>query len=302
MAAGVTRRLEFLDQPTRNLFFTGKGGVGKSAVVWGTATALAARGKKVRVAAWAPFHDLPVPAASGRLSIPFSRLETLSCFKEYALRMVRFEALYGAVFENRVLQSFLLAAPGLAETVVAGKIWDLVESREQEVLLVDLPASGHALSFFRSPLGILKVFPTGFVHRESEKVIRLFAEERCRMHIVTLAEELPMRESAELVTGLGELHAFRFGSLLVNQTLPKDLALPERPDVFDADTRASLERFARRRGQEKDALDFAEGLPLTPVLLPFFPPKPNDSGNELAEFDDIVENLAKFLDRRPEGA
>ena len=38
--------MKFLDHPTRNLFFTGKGGVGKTSVACATAVKLADAGKK----------------------------------------------------------------------------------------------------------------------------------------------------------------------------------------------------------------------------------------------------------------
>ncbi|MCC7333592.1 MAG: hypothetical protein IT422_00755, partial [Pirellulaceae bacterium] len=39
--------MEFLNQPTRNLFFTGKGGVGKTSVPCATAVRLADAGTRV---------------------------------------------------------------------------------------------------------------------------------------------------------------------------------------------------------------------------------------------------------------
>ena len=39
--------MEFLNPPTRNLFFTGKGGVGKTSLACAAAVTLADRGKKV---------------------------------------------------------------------------------------------------------------------------------------------------------------------------------------------------------------------------------------------------------------
>ncbi len=39
--------MKFLERPTRNLFFTGKGGVGKTSVACATAVKLADAGKKV---------------------------------------------------------------------------------------------------------------------------------------------------------------------------------------------------------------------------------------------------------------
>ena len=43
----MSYRMKFLEHTTRNLFFTGKGGVGKTSVACATAVRLADAGKKV---------------------------------------------------------------------------------------------------------------------------------------------------------------------------------------------------------------------------------------------------------------
>lgn len=60
--------MEFLKQPTRNLFFTGKGGVGKTTTATATAVALADRGLKVLLVSTDPASNLDEV-----LGIPLSR-------------------------------------------------------------------------------------------------------------------------------------------------------------------------------------------------------------------------------------
>ncbi len=50
--------MQFLNQPTRNLFFTGKGGVGKTSVACATAVRLADAGKKVLLVSTDPASNL----------------------------------------------------------------------------------------------------------------------------------------------------------------------------------------------------------------------------------------------------
>ncbi len=50
--------LTFLDSPTRNLFFTGKGGVGKTSVACATAVWLADAGKRVLLVSTDPASNL----------------------------------------------------------------------------------------------------------------------------------------------------------------------------------------------------------------------------------------------------
>ena len=50
--------LKFLEQPTRNLFFTGKGGVGKTSLACAAAVLLADQGKRVLLVSTDPASNL----------------------------------------------------------------------------------------------------------------------------------------------------------------------------------------------------------------------------------------------------
>ena len=126
------------------IFFTGKGGTGKTTLAWATALACQRNGLKVAVASWNKYEDEISSTPVQDSNIRWVPLETFSAFKEYALGIVRFEKLYQAVFDNEILKAFIQAAPGLSETVIAGKIWDLWDKKKQDLIIVDLPSSGHA--------------------------------------------------------------------------------------------------------------------------------------------------------------
>lgn len=207
-------------QSRKLVFFTGKGGVGKTTLVWATAAALAETGKKVAVAAWSDTDARPAGFPSG---VEWVHLETMGCFREYVLQVVRFEKLYETIFENRVLRTFVLAAPGLSDTVIAGKLLELYRRGVYDTVLVDLPSSGHALSFFHSPLGVKRIFGVGFVHKETARICEMLAQPDVRVDLVAIAEELPVVEGLELKEKLEKLHPFHFGFLHLNQMLP-DLA------------------------------------------------------------------------------
>lgn len=65
--------MRFLERPTRNLFFTGKGGVGKTSASCAVAVALADRGKSVLLVSTDPASNLDevfdTPLANGPVAI-----------------------------------------------------------------------------------------------------------------------------------------------------------------------------------------------------------------------------------------
>lgn len=249
----------------RAIFFTGKGGVGKSSVAWATALACRRRGARVVLAAWNPLNEALAERAA-IFGLKFVELETLSAFREYVLQLLKFERIYDTVFDNRVLRTFVKAAPGLSETVIAGKIWDLVDKRDQDIVIVDLPASGHAVSFFQSPHGVKKIFPVGFIHRETAKVFALFESKETRLDLVALPEELPVTECRELKQKLSELYPFHFGYAHVNQVTP---AVPAAETTGEWEV--ARRRYAGRVADEREAIRELQGLALPILEIPRLP-------------------------------
>ncbi len=237
----------------RLIFFTGKGGVGKSSLAWATAVAARKRGLKVAVCGWNPYGESAPPVPISDPYIQWVPLTTVGCFREYALHIVKFETLYDAVFDNPVLKTFLLAAPGLSETVIAGKIWDLWDHGKMDLILVDLPSSGHAASFFKSPLGVQKVFAFGVVHRNTQKICKMFGAPSVRLDLVTLPEELPVTEATELKQQLAALHPFTWGFLHLNRCTP-EMPLPAQHQGMSKDALSCLAFHQGRLAEEQEAL------------------------------------------------
>lgn len=201
------------------LFFTGKGGVGKTTLTWATALWLRKQNKKVAVCSWDPFHELEpfIPIPNDLKWIP---LETFSAFHDYVIHILKFDKIYNVVFNNKIFRTFISATPGVSETVVAGKIMDLTKNHGFDHVLVDLPSSGHAISFFKSPLGVHDLFKRGFVHKESEKIRELYTSEQTQIHLVTLPEELPVTECLALKKDLESIANLPIGHTLINFSPP----------------------------------------------------------------------------------
>jgi len=215
--SSVVSGSDLLDR--RLVVVTGKGGVGKSTVSAALAMLAARRGKRVLVAE-VDARERVAPMLGGRPSGPVVRpvlpgistvnVDPRHALEEYALMVVKVRAIYQAVFENRVVRFFLRAVPSLAETLMLGKILHEARSEESgrprwDLVVVDAPATGHAVQLLGVPQALLGTVPGGPLRRDAEWMQALVSDPgRTAVALVSLPEEMPVTETAELDTQIGE--------------------------------------------------------------------------------------------------
>src|SRR5262249_2508306 len=110
---------------------TGKGGVGKTTVAAALALAEARRGRRVLLAE-VNGRDrasllLGVEPTGSKITSVLPNIALVDMnpqdnLREYVLLTFKFETVYKAVFENRVVKHFLRLVPSLAELMMLGKI------------------------------------------------------------------------------------------------------------------------------------------------------------------------------------
>jgi hypothetical protein len=136
--------------------------------------------------------------------------------------VLRFKTIYDAVFENRVARYFLRAIPSLAELVMLGKILHEVRVQERgrrrwDQVIVDAPATGHAIQLLRVPAALLDTVPPGPLRRDVEWMHALLVDPAVTaVSIVTLPEEMPVNEAIELDVAVRETLRMARGALFVN--------------------------------------------------------------------------------------
>lgn len=126
-------------------------------------------------------------------------VEGRAALEEYLALVIPIRRVLKTIFENKVYQYFVAAAPGLKELMTVGKIWYEVEQGRWDLVIVDCPATGHSLQYLRMPKAAYETFTTGLVHREARHVWELLCDPvKTAVSIVTTAEEMPVNETLEI--------------------------------------------------------------------------------------------------------
>ncbi|MEE2786625.1 MAG: ArsA family ATPase [Myxococcota bacterium] len=218
---------------------TGKGGVGKSTVV-ATLGLRSARSRQRTLlielnTGGQVAHCFGVDDGQGEIQqldeyLWHVNIKPTLAMREYGLMKLKFDTAYRLVFENPIVRALVEFMPGLNDLLMLGKAFHHereVDNHGEHVwdcIIVDAPATGHSLTFFRLPKMIRDVVPTGNMHRETDQMWSLLQDEtRTVIHLVTLPEELPVQETIELCETLDDALKLPVGSIIINRFPTIDL-------------------------------------------------------------------------------
>ncbi len=205
----------------RVVVVVGKGGVGKSVISGGLATAASRRGMRTVVAEMngaetmaALFDAEPVGYEGAELAtlLHAMSIRPADAIEEYLIRMLRFRILYDVVFGNRFIGPFMNGVMGLSDLISVGKVMDLEWERVDgshgpdtqaehtwDLVVVDAPATGHGLSLLSSPQAMMDITRVGPLFSNAKMIRDLLADRaRAAVVLVTLAEDMPVAETIEL--------------------------------------------------------------------------------------------------------
>jgi anion-transporting ArsA/GET3 family ATPase len=300
------------------LIISGKGGVGRTTVAAALARAAVHAGKRVLLA------QMDSPERLGRLlghqagvgpevtaisdGLDAVNMTAGEALHQYGVMVLRYEALYRTVFENRAVQGFLNAIPGLDAYAMLGKAWwHTTEQREgrprYDLVILDAPASGHAATVLRIPRAVMETMPRGPLARDAAAMGDLFRDPaRTAFVIVTLPEELPARETVELARVVRDELALPLGPLIVNGLPPGELADPAVREVLariaaagrrtgDAALDATLAGAALLAERRLEAEEVIAGLRRDPGLPMIELPRLPTTDCGPAEIDDLAMRL-----------
>jgi anion-transporting ArsA/GET3 family ATPase len=302
----------------RLVFVTGKGGVGKSTVALALGIAAARRGLRTIVAELSgqarAAETFGVASAVGQeVSLDGGGLHATSVEMEPALEEYLHERA-GRVGDlltaSRAFHAFASATPGMRELMTFGKAWELAQNPRRisgkapyDLVIVDAPATGHALGGLRTPstfAEIARVGPIASQGRTIDATLRDPAQ--TAVLAVALPEEMPVTETLDLRRRLPQAIGLELAAVVVNACLPDRLGPRQARTIADAlattggtpavhaALRTALSEHARARGQREQVARLAEGLGSPPLELPYLFVEALDP-KALARLSDRLEEL-----------
>jgi hypothetical protein len=284
---------------SRLVIVAGKGGVGKTTVTAALAAAAAKSGLRVlivevegksglgRLFGVGPLrYDelalLEAAEANGTGRIVARTITPNDALLEY-LEDHGMRRLSNRLVRGGALDVVATAAPGIEDILVLGKVKQLERSGGVDLILLDAPAAGHAITFLESARGLLDAVTVGPINTQARDVMELLTDpERCSVLLVTLPEETPVNELVDTAYSLEDRVGVTLGPVVVNGLYPERPGIDAdpveaaeaaqvalMPGEADALAAAAAFRAARLVVQREQVARLSDRLPLPQIHLPF---------------------------------
>ena len=271
----------------------GKGGVGKTTVTAVIARAAAHAGLRVLV-----IELDGKPTLAGLVpDLEVRHISAPDALDEY-LRDHGFGRLAKRLNKSGVIDIIGTAAPGIDDVVVLGKIKQLERDGSWDLIVVDGPAAGHAVTFLTSAAGLADAARGGPVKVQADEVLELLHDsERFQAVLVTVPETTPVNEVIETAFALEDRVGIQLGPVVVNHVdvgvdLPDADAARAALGAVDHATAQTLSaaadfRRARRRMEAEELARLSADLPLPQVHVSMRPV----AGLSAVDIDALADEL-----------
>ncbi len=192
---------------------TGKGGVGKTSLALAMTLELNRQGKKAKYFSF--LQHRPIDLIQ-KLNLPSLDYELESSAEIYIARKLKSETVAYWIMRTPFFKALFQMIPGLSHMILFGHIIDELEKDPELIIVMDAPASGHALTMFESTYTFETIFKSGLIVKDIERMNR-FISTKGNMLTMTVSLPSPMsyQEAIELRSAL-ELKNIELAPLIFN--------------------------------------------------------------------------------------
>ncbi|MCH7790058.1 MAG: hypothetical protein IH940_11555 [Acidobacteria bacterium] len=216
---------------TRLVIVAGKGGVGKSVLSAALSVAAAKSGRGVslvevegkahlssllgvRSAGYEPVEALSA-AETGGGAVHVRTIGPDEALVEW-LEHSGLGRIAKQLARSGALEVVATATPGIKDLLILGRVKQMFNESD-DLVIIDAPASGHALSFLGSPAGLADTARVGVINRQAREVLEILQDPTSTaVMLVGLAEDTPVTELVETVDAITKL-GIAVGPVVVNQ-------------------------------------------------------------------------------------
>ena len=130
-------------------------------------------------------------------------LDLEECARSYIERRLNSKMIAGWVVKTPFFRALINMVPGFTYLIYLGRILEMGHENPRLIVVLDAPASGHALTMIESTTNFQKIFESGVIFDDTMKMLkRLNDPEYTKIHVITLPSLMAWQEAVELKQGL----------------------------------------------------------------------------------------------------
>lgn len=266
---------------------TGKGGTGKTTVAAALSLALAFRGRRVLLVevegrqGISQTFDVP-PLATSEVKVASAprggevvglSVDAKAALLEYLQIFYKLGRAGGVLERFGAIDFATTIAPGVRDVLLIGKVFEANRRREDrrpedphhrhggqegpayDAIVLDAPPTGRVVRFLSVNSEVAGLAKVGPIRSQADSITRMLTSPQTAVHIVTLLEDMPVQESADVVVEL-QRNRLRVGGVVINQL--RDPLLTTRQ--LTAAAKGAIDREAVRAGLAAAGLRATEPL------------------------------------------
>jgi anion-transporting ArsA/GET3 family ATPase len=195
-------------KPNRLYIFTGKGGVGKTTLSRAFVRTLKAQNSE------AAYLTLKNNSLGENHSTNFEttkdgireiHLDLEDCARGYIEKRVGSKLVSTWIVKTPFFRALVNMMPGFSYLIFLGKILEMGKENPNLIVVLDAPASGHALTMLEATANFRNIFESGVVFDDTNKMLALLNDPQyTKIHIVSLPSMMSWQEALELRAGMKE--------------------------------------------------------------------------------------------------
>ncbi len=193
-------------QPHRLYIFTGKGGVGKTTLSKAFVRHLLSEGHQ---AIYLTFKNQALSdyqtagSDMNRDGLREVALDLEDCARGYIEKRLNSKLISSWIVKTAFFRALVNMVPGFSYLIYLGKILEMGKENPNLIVVLDAPASGHALTMVEATGNFQQIFESGVVFDDTVKMLgKLNDPKYTKIHVVSLPSLMSWQEAIELKKGL----------------------------------------------------------------------------------------------------
>lgn len=123
--------------------------------------------------------------------------------RAYIEKRLNSKMIAGWIVKTPFFRALVNMVPGFNYLIYLGRVLEMGKDNPRLIVVLDAPASGHALTMVESTTNFQQIFESGIIFDDTHKMLsRLNDPEYTKIHVVSLPSQMSWQEAIELKSGL----------------------------------------------------------------------------------------------------